>query len=148
MIKYLLNIKQHVLVLLSATLLIVIHANGQENNGMRLSTLKNDTVLINQYIDSSANAKSSDSCLRFLNMAYIIAKNHNLNPQKGHVWALIATANAVKGNYTECKLYLDSAFRLGEQLNDGTLICNLHLIAAFMYQYSSDYAKASTHYFR
>lgn len=142
------GIKQYVLAIL--LLLSIFPALSQERNSMQINTLGNDTVLINRYIEIGMKGTgiSPDSSFKLLHTAYGLAKNYGLLSKVGLIWCVMAGIDAQQGNYADCKLYIDSALQLAEQIKDGSLICYAHIIAAYRYQYSSNFAMASAEYFQ
>lgn len=140
----------HMQLVLLMMLLFVSRASGQGPVAHPAgSALTKDTILINQYIQASRNgAIPLDSAQALLDKALVLAKRHGLQKKTGMLWNMIGSKMLQRGNFDGCRLYLDSAFALNANLKDGELTCILNTLAAGMYQYSSQYAKAATHYFR
>jgi len=125
------------------------NVGGQELSAGAAATLTKDTLLISQYIKASRNgAIPSDSAQKFLDKALVLAKKHGLKKQAGIIWNLIGAKRLQRGDFAGCQHYLDSGFALNEQLKDGELTCIFNTLAAGMNQYSSNYVKAASYYFR
>lgn len=131
-------------------LLSVLRSAGQEHlTGPAGADLSRETLLINQYMDAAKKGIiSPDSAHKILSKALVLAKKNELKKETGLIWYLMGNKMLDKGNAIQCRRYLDSAFALNEQLKDGELTCVLNTLAARIYQGSSNYGKAASHYFR
>jgi signal transduction histidine kinase len=145
------KVKQYVTALLMVMFFSTFYSFGQEESSVQNGNfLKQDSILVNQYIQivKKVQSISPDSSLKLLNLAYGLARKHDLKSKIGTIWGVMAARKIREGNFKDCKLYLDSAFLLNEQLKNGELTCYLNVVAAGMYQSSANYANAASHYFR
>lgn len=123
---------------------------GKAGNGKGLSSaMQAEADRVDELIVESKSRKyTPDSSLALLAKARNLAVKDSFEDKLAMVWALMAATNVHKGDIKVCKAYIDSSFVLANKLKDGELLCFLHSVAAGMYQYSSDYAKAASHYFQ
>jgi tetratricopeptide (TPR) repeat protein len=126
------------------------NAAGQLNlNGQDNPAFTRDTIQIRKYsIAAGSESISPDSAIALLNKAAILAKKHNLRKQMVNAWRAMGWRKIQQGDAAGCQRYLDSAFALNEQLKDAQLTCELNDLAAAAYLSTSEYAKATTCFFR
>lgn len=136
--------------LILLTFLPAVCCQGQEHLSVRThSSITRDTLQMRDHLKAAQNREiSPDSALKILSKALSLSKKNGLKKKQGVIWNMMGNRMLQKRNFIDCQHYLDSAFALNEQLKDPELTLLLNTLAAHMYQFSANYAKAASHYFR